>query len=618
MRRTMLSMESLQEEEEEEDDDDEAEEDEWEREKDAAMWRSVLDEASQKTYYYHIISRESVWDKPLALCSARERADVARRNDQQRSFFAEMEGNIRTKIGQGLLFGGATPPSMPSTPAGGKFAISMVAGGGTEEEDPSAQQRLRRNSGDRLCRTISTMDGRVSSSSTGASAATSCNPGGGSGGPDLPRRSHRRQLSSGSGGSSSGSISAAGELAGADEFPAGGSGAGRGSGVYRYDDAGACVRAGAGLEAARLAEHGGDGHFTEGAGAGAGVGAAAAVRNHRHSLPPSIVRRNSTSTIYLAAHDTLSDPDLDATIRCVCAVLRAHMIAALADGREDDGGGGTGTGTGGGGGGGGDGGGGGSSVSREGGGVWVGERRDCWRGVNVKVFDDPMEEGSHAPAAVPEGGGGREADEAAGEAVVVPPLRDITAFYRDLYHRTCLKFDSIVLSLIYMERLMKETKGAIRPQPWNWKSLIISALVLSSKVWDDNSMWNRDFSEVFPSFSLGRLNQLEVAVLGVLRFNVKVLSSEYAKYYFHLRAMCVRGGLSDSHAPIHPLDMEGIKELEAMSLHSANDAKLLRKVAKSGYAFTDKHGPSLSLEQVVSSSSGSNRNTATNNSRRLR
>ncbi|CAN0520247.1 unnamed protein product [Ectocarpus sp. 12 AP-2014] len=596
-----------------------------------------------------------------------------------------MEGNIRTKIGQGLLFGGATPPSMPSTPAGGKFAISMVAGGGTEEEDPPAEQRLRRNPGDRLCRTISTMDdsvvvaqlcaisprvmdsaycaspeapgscfidsgggggcgsppalaplappsagrapaagsrspgwgstscppgndlpvlqrlgynrggggsgsdrksygggGRIPQlsaskggggggegggghpdfpSSTGASAATSCNPGGGSGGPDLPRRSHRRQLSSGSGGSSSGSISAAGELAGADEFPAGGSGVGRGPGVYGHDDVGACVRAGAGLEAAGLAEHGGDGHFTGGAGAGVGA-AAAAVRNHRHSLPPSIVRRNSTSTIYLAAHDTLSDPDLDATIRCVCAVLRAHMIAALADGREDDGGSASGSGTGDGGGGGGGGGDGLSSVSREGGGVWVGERRDYWRGVNVKVFDDPPEEGSHEPAAVPEGGGGREADEAPGEAVVVPPLRDITAFYRDLYHRTCLKFDSIVLSLIYMERLMKETKGAIRPQPWNWKSLIISALVLSSKVWDDNSMWNRDFSEVFPSFSLGRLNQLEVAVLGVLRFNVKVLSSEYAKYYFHLRAMCVRGGLSDSHAPIHPLDMEDIKELE--------------------------------------------------------
>ena len=55
-----------------------------------------------------------------------DRANVARRKEQQRSFFAEMEGNIRTKIGQGVLFGGATPPSMPSTPAGERFSLSIA------------------------------------------------------------------------------------------------------------------------------------------------------------------------------------------------------------------------------------------------------------------------------------------------------------------------------------------------------------------------------------------------------------------------------------------------------------------------------------------------------------
>lgn len=33
-------------------------------------------------------------------------------------------------------------------------------------------------------------------------------------------------------------------------------------------------------------------------------------------------------------------------------------------------------------------------------------------------------------------------------------------------------------------------------------------------------MWNRDFSELCPSFTLVRLNQLEVAVLEVLRVSV--------------------------------------------------------------------------------------------------
>ena len=59
----------------------------------------------------------------------------------------------------------------------------------------------------------------------------------------------------------------------------------------------------------------------------------------KRPLPPQLlVRRNSTSTIYLAAHDTLSDPDLDATIRCVCAVLRAHMVEAVSVTRQEAGG----------------------------------------------------------------------------------------------------------------------------------------------------------------------------------------------------------------------------------------------------------------------------------------
>lgn len=44
---------------------------------------------------------------------------------------------------------------------------------------------------------------------------------------------------------------------------------------------------------------------------------------------PNLMRRNSTSTIHLSPHDTLSNPDLDAAILCVCAVFRAHMMEAV-------------------------------------------------------------------------------------------------------------------------------------------------------------------------------------------------------------------------------------------------------------------------------------------------
>lgn len=193
-----------------------------------------------------------------------------------------------------------------------------------------------------------------------------------------------------------------------------------------------CVGRGGGLAAAGdLAGTGG----TPGAG---GVGGGRRIRvsskaNGADSMmphrvfPPQLTRRNSTSTIYLGPHDTLSDPDLDAAIRCVCAVFRAHMIEAVADSaaslhederrREESGGGGGEEANNGGGGGehrqgespgvesrGGRGGGRGVRARADPGGLFaetpgatvadealraVGLMEDSWQGNDVSVFDDP-------------------------------------------------------------------------------------------------------------------------------------------------------------------------------------------------------------------------------------
>jgi hypothetical protein len=64
-------------------------------------------------------------------------------------------------------------------------------------------------------------------------------------------------------------------------------------------------------------------------------------------------------------------------------------------------------------------------------------------------------------------------------------------------------------------------------------------------------MWNIDFSNVsvtsgvLSPFSLKRINQLELAVLTCLNFAVAIPASEYAKYYYLLRNMMIRGGLLD-------------------------------------------------------------------------
>jgi len=94
-------------------------------------------------------------------------------------------------------------------------------------------------------------------------------------------------------------------------------------------------------------------------------------------------------------------------------------------------------------------------------------------------------------------------------------------------------------------------------------------MVLSSKVWDDMSVWNADFSQTCPNgvlFTLKRINELEVALLSALQYKVKVTASEYAKYYFLMRSMLIKSGLvSDDVDSKSPLDVEGAKRLHQIS-----------------------------------------------------
>ena len=51
----------------------------------------------------------------------------------------------------------------------------------------------------------------------------------------------------------------------------------------------------------------------------------------------------------------------------------------------------------------------------------------------------------------------------------------------------------VIMSLIYVERLVKRTNGALMPNVENWRSILFGCMVLASKVWDDLSMLNADF-----------------------------------------------------------------------------------------------------------------------------
>lgn len=263
---------------------------------------------------------------------------------------------------------------------------------------------------------------------------------------------------------------------------------------------------------------------------------------------PTLRKRNTCGTIYV--ENTMTAPDKDATIKCVCGVYRAHLVQAAREESHQET----------------------PRITFEEYEIFndiqsveeqnlsnIGNSATASTAANIVELDSAIElsfsssEDSHETAAVD----------------LIPSLEEITSFYRYAFHKAQMESDCIIMSLIYVERLLRETNGGVRPNLRNWRSVLFSCMVMASKVWDDLSMWNKDFSKLFPKgvkFTLKRINELERALLTCLKYNVKVKASEYAKYYFLMRSMLIRSGLAGEELhKASPLDIEGARKLEVVS-----------------------------------------------------
>jgi hypothetical protein len=214
-------------------------------------------------------------------------------------------------------------------------------------------------------------------------------------------------------------------------------------------------------------------------------------------------RRNSTGTIFLS--NTMSLQDNEATITAACMVIRSHMLEA--------------------------------------------EKENIVPIAHYDVFRDAAFQNKDLKLTP--------------HQQKVPSLETVKEFFLYLFSKSQLESDCIIMALIYCERLVKETKGRLCIRYDNWKSILFACLVMASKVWDDLSMWNVDFSQVYPSFDLRRVNTLELAMLDALKYVIRVSASEYAKYYFHLRSMMTRTGLlGEPSNAVQPLDLAGARKLQ--------------------------------------------------------
>ncbi|CAF1637992.1 unnamed protein product, partial [Adineta ricciae] len=145
----------------------------------------------------------------------------------------------------------------------------------------------------------------------------------------------------------------------------------------------------------------------------------------------------------------------------------------------------------------------------------------------------------------------------------LPEQKAIYRFMRIIFTAAQLTAECAIVTLVYLERVL--SYGELDLCPSNWKRLVLGAVMLASKVWDDQAVWNVDFCQILKDITVSEMNELEREYVQLLQFNVNVGSSIYAKYYFDLRQLAKENKIS---FPDELLTKEKAIKLEASSIVS--------------------------------------------------
>ena len=118
-----------------------------------------------------------------------------------------------------------------------------------------------------------------------------------------------------------------------------------------------------------------------------------------------------------------------------------------------------------------------------------------------------------------------------------PDPQTIFEFCANIMLLTKMEKETIIVALIYIERLIFNTGLLITSR--NWRKIIFTSLIIASKIWDDDSLENLHFSQIFTHLKIGEINLLERNFMELINYKIYVKFSEYIKYYLALKDMCL-------------------------------------------------------------------------------
>lgn len=139
-----------------------------------------------------------------------------------------------------------------------------------------------------------------------------------------------------------------------------------------------------------------------------------------------------------------------------------------------------------------------------------------------------------------------------------PNKYDIFGFLRDVMVNFRLEPEVSVVTLVYIDRFIALSGIAMTPD--NWQRLTIAAMMLASKVWNDESFENAEFAQLCPLYTLDEINSFERIFLKCVGYNMSVKGSEYAKTYFLLRTLGAKDSADFTMEPIDNVRASRLQE----------------------------------------------------------
>eukprot|EP00049_Salpingoeca_infusionum_P010845 m.186926 g.186926 ORF g.186926 m.186926 type:complete len:353 (-) comp14767_c1_seq2:248-1306(-) len=166
-----------------------------------------------------------------------------------------------------------------------------------------------------------------------------------------------------------------------------------------------------------------------------------------------------------------------------------------------------------------------------------------------------------------------------------PSAKSITSFISKLFRAAALTAECAIIALVYVNRLVAYTHLTLHAS--NWKRVVLGAILMASKVWDDQAVWNVDFCSILPKVTVESMNDLERIFLEMIDFNIDVESSVYTKYYFELREIAEK---FHTEFPLKPMTTERAARLEATSRrhHELAEGGLRKAQSLDGDTFVAK------------------------------